>query len=85
MPAWKTSRHDQNQIEQLEFDWLYNRNKLNTEGSNMRLSAHDASFLYTETASGPMHGVGIVVLDGPARYEDIFQFYSERCSYPPKL
>ena len=51
----------------------------------MRLSAHDASFLYTETASGPMHGVGIVVLDGPARYEDIFQFYSERVHLIPRL
>ena len=51
----------------------------------MRLSAHDASFLYTETASGPMHGIGITVLDGAATYEEIFQFYSERIHLVPRL
>ena len=37
----------------------------------MRLSAHDASFLYTENASGPMHSVGFTVLDGPTTYESV--------------
>lgn len=44
----------------------------------MRLSAHDASFVYTETSNGPMHGVSITVLDGPATYEDVLEFYRAR-------
>ncbi len=51
----------------------------------MRLSAHDASFLYTENASGPMHGVGFTVLNGPTTYEDIFAFYASRIHLIPRL
>lgn len=51
----------------------------------MRLSAHDASFLYTESASGPMHGVGITILETPATYEEIFQYYAERIHLVPRL
>ena len=51
----------------------------------MRLSAHDASFLYTETASGPMHGVGITVLDGPATYQEIFDYYAARIHLVPRF
>ena len=51
----------------------------------MRLSAHDASFLYTETASGPMHGVGLTVLDGAATFEEIFEYYVARVHRVPRL
>ena len=51
----------------------------------MRLSSHDASFLYTETASGPMHGVAISVLDGPATYKDILEYYRARIHLVPRL
>ena len=51
----------------------------------MRLSAHDASFLYTETASGPMHGLTVSVLDGPATWEEVFQFYAERIHLVPRF
>ena len=51
----------------------------------MRLSAHDASFLYTETASGPMHGIGISILDGAATYEEIFEFYAQRIHLVPRM
>jgi len=51
----------------------------------MRLSAHDASFLYSETASGPMHGVGFTLLGGPATYEAVFEFYAKRIHLIPRL
>ncbi|MGK0224694.1 MAG: diacylglycerol O-acyltransferase [Limisphaerales bacterium] len=51
----------------------------------MRLSAHDASFLYSETASGPMHAVTLSLLDGPARFEDIYKFYEARIHLVPRL
>ncbi len=51
----------------------------------MRLSAHDASFLYTETASGPMHGVAITVLDGPATFQEIYDYYAARVHLVPRF
>lgn len=51
----------------------------------MRLSSHDASFLYTETASGPMHGVGLAILGGPATYQEIFDYYAARVHLVPRL
>lgn len=51
----------------------------------MRLSAHDASFLYTETASGPMHGVGITQLDGPATFQEIFDYNAARVHLVPRF
>jgi diacylglycerol O-acyltransferase / wax synthase len=44
----------------------------------MRLSSHDASFLYTETASGPMHGIAITVLEGAPGYQEIYDYYAAR-------
>jgi hypothetical protein len=44
----------------------------------MRLSAHDASFLYTETASGQTHGVGISVLDDSPTYQEICDYCTAR-------
>ncbi len=51
----------------------------------MRLSSHDASFLYTETASGPMHGTAISVLDGPATFEEVFEFIKARVHLIPRF
>ena len=51
----------------------------------MRLSAHDASFLYSETASGPMHSVGITILEGPATYDEVLAYYAERVHLVPRL
>lgn len=51
----------------------------------MRLSSHDASFLYTETASGPMHGIGLSVLDGEVSFEELFEFYAQRIHLVPRL
>ena len=51
----------------------------------MRLSAHDASFLYTETASGPMHGITITCLDGVPGFAAIFDFYAARIHRVPRL
>lgn len=51
----------------------------------MRLSSHDASFLYTETASGPMHGAAITVLDGEASFAEIFSYYAARVHLIPRF
>lgn len=51
----------------------------------MRLSAHDASFLYTETASGPMHGVGITQIDGDLSHEEYLAFVASRIHLVPRL
>lgn len=51
----------------------------------MRLSSHDASFLYTETASGPMHSVGFTILDGPATFAEILDYYAARIHLIPRL
>jgi len=53
--------------------------------NKMRLSDHDASFLYTETASGPMHSNTISVLDGEVSFAEIFEFYAERIHLVPRL
>ena len=51
----------------------------------MRLSSHDASFLYGETASGAMHGVAIVELDGTPTFQEIFDYYAARIHLVPKF
>ncbi|MEM7078822.1 MAG: wax ester/triacylglycerol synthase domain-containing protein [Pseudomonadota bacterium] len=51
----------------------------------MRLSAHDASFLYTETASGPMHSVLLTVLDDAVDFTTLQTFYAQRVPYIPRL
>ena len=51
----------------------------------MRLSAHDASFLYTETASGPMHGITMFILDGAVTLREVRQFYAERIHLLPRF
>lgn len=48
-----------------------------------RLSAADASFLYTESASGPMHISSIYVLEGELAFEDVFQHFADRIHLVP--
>jgi diacylglycerol O-acyltransferase len=49
----------------------------------MRLSATDAAFLYSETASGPMHISSIFVLEGELSYEAFLQHFAERIHLLP--
>lgn len=49
----------------------------------MRLSTHDASFLYGETASGPMHGAGFGIFEGEIPFETIFSHFQERMHLLP--
>lgn len=51
----------------------------------MRLSDHDASFLYGETASSPMHGAVLTVLDGDMTYEEYFNQVNGRLHLVPRL
>ncbi|NKC01720.1 MAG: DUF1298 domain-containing protein [Pseudomonadales bacterium] len=51
----------------------------------MRLSAHDASFLYGETASGPMHSVVFSILDGSVSRDQYLKFYADRLHLVPRL
>ena len=51
----------------------------------MRLSEQDASFLYTETASGPMQTAGILVIDGELSFEEVCEFYTARIHLVPRL
>lgn len=51
----------------------------------MRLSAHDASFLYGETASGAMHAVAIIELAGAPTYEELYTYYAERIHLVPRF
>jgi WS/DGAT/MGAT family acyltransferase len=48
-----------------------------------RLSASDASFLYLETASGPMHIASVYVLDGEVPFADVYQHFAERIHLLP--
>ncbi len=50
----------------------------------MRLTTQDTSFLYAETASGPMHGAGVMVLEGEAPFERIFQHVESRLHLVPR-
>ena len=49
----------------------------------MRLSATDASFLYAETASGPMHISSILVLEGELEYDRFYRHFEERMHLVP--
>ncbi|MFT5928694.1 MAG: hypothetical protein ACI805_001821, partial [Candidatus Azotimanducaceae bacterium] len=51
----------------------------------MRLSSHDASFIYSETASGPQHGITISVLGGAATFDEIYLYISDRIHLMPRL
>lgn len=49
----------------------------------MRLSETDASFIYMESASGPMHISSIYVLDGELPFEDVFRWLETRIHLVP--
>lgn len=49
----------------------------------MRLSTSDASFLYMESASGPMHISSVVVIDGALKFEDVFAHFEARIHLLP--
>ncbi len=51
----------------------------------MRLSQQDASFIYQETASGPMQTAGIMILEGKATYKKIYEHYRKRVHLVPRL
>ena len=51
----------------------------------MRLSSHDASFLYGETASGAMHAVVLIELAGAPTYDELFEYYQARIHLIPRL
>ena len=50
----------------------------------MRLTDHDASFLYGETASGPMHGATLYILDGEVSFDAIYQHVESRLHLVPR-
>ena len=50
----------------------------------MRLSEHDASFLYTETASGPMHTAVVYVLEGELSVEKVYAHFAARMHLVPR-
>ncbi len=49
----------------------------------MRLTQSDASFLYTESASGPMHISSVYVLEGELAFEEVFQHFASRLHLIP--
>lgn len=49
----------------------------------MRLSATDAAFLYSESASGPMHISSVFVLEGELSYERFFEHFDARMHLLP--
>ena len=49
----------------------------------VKLSATDAAFLYSETASGPMHISSVFVVAGELTYERFFQHFAQRMHLLP--
>ena len=49
----------------------------------MRLSSTDAAFLYTESASGPMHISSVFVLEGELTFERFYKHFDERIHLLP--
>ena len=45
----------------------------------MRLTTADASFLYTESASGPMHISSVYILEGELAFERVWNIFSRAC------
>jgi diacylglycerol O-acyltransferase len=50
----------------------------------MRLTENDASFLYTETASGPMHTAIVYVVDGELPFEKVHAHFAARMHLVPR-
>ena len=51
----------------------------------MRLTDHDASFLYTETASSPMHGATFTIIEGELSYDTVYEQLAARIHLVPRL
>lgn len=51
----------------------------------MRLSGTDASFVYTETASGPTHVASLYVVDGELDFDAVFEHVSARMHLMPRF
>ncbi|MGI9323622.1 MAG: wax ester/triacylglycerol synthase domain-containing protein [Pseudomonadales bacterium] len=50
----------------------------------MRLSDEDAAFLYAETASGPMHGASIAILEGVIDFDTVYAHIDARLHLVPR-
>jgi len=50
----------------------------------MRLTENDASFLYTETASGPMHTAAFLILEGELACETVVEQFKARMHLVPR-
>lgn len=50
---------------------------------SQRLTDSDASFLYMESASGPMHISSVYVLEGELAFERVFEHFAERIHLVP--
>jgi diacylglycerol O-acyltransferase / wax synthase len=50
---------------------------------SQRLTDSDASFLYMETASGPMHISSVYVLEGELEFDKVFAHFAERVHLVP--
>jgi WS/DGAT/MGAT family acyltransferase len=50
---------------------------------SQRLTDSDASFLYMESASGPMHISSVYVLEGELSFERVFEHFAERIHLVP--
>jgi WS/DGAT/MGAT family acyltransferase len=50
----------------------------------MRLTDHDASFLYAETASAPMHGATLCIIEGELGFETFFNHMAARIHLIPR-
>jgi len=51
----------------------------------MRLSGTDASFVYTETASGPTHVASLYVVDGEPSFDAVFEHFRARMHLMPRF
>jgi diacylglycerol O-acyltransferase len=52
--------------------------------ASRRLSAHDASFLYTETPTGPMHGASVGIFEGEMPFEAVVETIESRLHLVPR-
>lgn len=50
----------------------------------MRLTNHDASFLYAETASAPMHGATLCIIEGELSFQRFFDHIASRIHLIPR-
>ena len=51
----------------------------------MRLTDSDSGFLYGESANAPLQTAGVLILDGEATFQEIYQHYASRIHLVPML